>query len=169
MKNLPLDGEVLNMTMALFDYTLAPDLINKWIKRVAPFLYCESKAKKQFEEQVRAEQKKVIADTGISYNIEEEASGANRIMPFEFLYLLTNARSRAEALTAQKAPEILVTKEFLSEFVDGDERRPDLEWIYPLDMINNRANFIKSIGRERALENNGRRWNPRERLQEEQK
>ena len=56
MKGLPLDGEVLNMTMALFDYTLAPDLINKWIKRVQPFLYGESKNKKMFEEHVREEQ-----------------------------------------------------------------------------------------------------------------
>ena len=59
---MPLDGEVLNMTMALFDFTLAPDLINKWIKRVQPFLYCESKTKKIFEDHVREEQKKFLAE-----------------------------------------------------------------------------------------------------------
>ena len=58
MKYLPLDGEVLNMTMALFDFTLEPDLITKWIKRVQPFLYCESKNKRLFEDNVKEEQKK---------------------------------------------------------------------------------------------------------------
>ena len=80
-------------------------------------------------------------------NTDDEPSSANRIMPFEFLYLVTNARSRTEALLQQKAPEINVTKEYLSEFLDGDERRPDLEWIYPFDRFNN-----------------SRRYNPRERL-----
>ena len=80
-------------------------------------------------------------------NVMEEPSGANRIMPFEFLYLLTNARNRADALLKHKAPENNVTKEKLSEFFDGEERRPDLEWKYPFD-----------------IKNNSRRYNPRERL-----
>ena len=38
-------------------------------------------------------------DTVFRYeNIDEDPSGVNRIMPFEFLYLLTNARNRADAL-----------------------------------------------------------------------
>lgn len=46
-----------------------------------------------------------------------------RIMPFEFLYLLTNATPRLERMKKLKAPGFDVEKVFLSEFFDSDERR----------------------------------------------
>ena len=52
-KNLPIDADVLYMTMALIDYTLSPDIIRKWLSQVHRFLRSENKAQKEFEENVR--------------------------------------------------------------------------------------------------------------------
>ena len=41
------------MTMALFDYTMAPELIRGWIKKVRPFLKCEDSTKLEFEKTVK--------------------------------------------------------------------------------------------------------------------
>ena len=64
-------------------------------------------------------------------------SSTDRIMPFEFLYLLCNARPRLEELATLMPPKIGIKKERLSDFYDGDERRPDLEQIWPFDYKNN--------------------------------
>ena len=53
LKNLPLDEEVLFMTMSLFDYTMSPDLIKGWIKKLRPFLQCEDKSNLEFENLVK--------------------------------------------------------------------------------------------------------------------
>ena len=37
------------MTMSLFDYTMSPDLIRGWVKKVSPFLKCKDEAKLEFE------------------------------------------------------------------------------------------------------------------------
>ena len=52
-QNLPLDEEVLYMTMALLDYTMSPDLIKGWFKKVRPFLKCEDKQRQEFDQTVR--------------------------------------------------------------------------------------------------------------------
>ena len=68
-------------------------------------------------------------------------------MPFEFLYLVCNARPRLETMKELGVAKTGVTKEKLSEFFEGDERRPDLEQIYPFD-----------------IKGNSKRHNPREQL-----
>ena len=74
-----------------------------------------------------------------NYDIEEEASNANRIMPFEFLYLLSNAKPRMEIMRDMRPPKNIVTKELFSEFFDGEEKRPDLEQVYPFDISGNKT------------------------------
>lgn len=76
---------------------------------------------------------------------DEAAAAVPRIMPFEFLYLLTNASPRMEILKNLKVPKFNVKKEYLSEFFDNEERRQDLEQIYPYE-----------------IRGNSRRLNPRE-------
>jgi len=88
-----------------------------------------------------------MAKSEKNYDIQEEASSAGRIMPFEFLYLISNAKPRMEILKDLKPPKNIVTKVKLSEFLEGEERRPDLEQVYPFDRAGN-----------------GTRHNPREQL-----
>ena len=61
------------------------------------------------------------------YDIEEVGSIADRIMPFEFLYLLQNAKPRMEIMECMKPPSIEVEKIKISDFFEGEERRQDLE------------------------------------------
>ena len=91
------------MTMALIDYTMSPDLIKGWIKKVRPFLKCEDPAKLDFERTVKEVHEKVIERDGLDYEADEGmVSGAARIMPFEFLYLLCNARPRMDEVMQLK-------------------------------------------------------------------
>ena len=69
--------------------------------------------------------------------MEEGSGNTDRIMPFEFLYLLCNARPRLEELKTLMPPKIGVIREHLSEFYDGEERRQDLEQLYPYDRKGN--------------------------------
>ena len=46
---------MLYMTMNLIDYTMAPDLIKGWIKKVKPFLRCKDTSKHEFEQTIRKE------------------------------------------------------------------------------------------------------------------
>ena len=46
---MPLDEEVLYMTMSLIDFTMPPELIKGWIKKVRPFLRCKEKGRQEFE------------------------------------------------------------------------------------------------------------------------
>ena len=70
-------------------------------------------------------------------------------MPFEFLYLLCNARPRMEILNTLTVKKMDNEMKQLGEFMEGEERRKDLEQIYPFDVPGNR-----------------RRYNPRHQLQE---
>lgn len=80
----------------------------------------------------------MIDREGIDVDEEDEgAASVPRIMPFEFLYLLTNASPRMERLKNLKAPKFEVQKVPLSEFFDSEERRQDLEQIYPYDIPGN--------------------------------
>lgn len=58
-------------------------------------------------------------------------------MPYEFLYLLYNAEPRMGMLANLHPPKNNVTKEKLSDFFEGDEKRPDLEYLYPFDTKGN--------------------------------
>ena len=147
-KNLPLDADVLYMTMALIDYTLSPDIIRKWLNQVHRFLRSENKAQKEFEETVRQVQKKAMEAEGADYDIDEEAPIGGRIMPYEFLYLLCNAEPRMDALASKRPPKASVIKEKLSDFFEGEERRPDLEWLYPFDTA---GNSVRHNAREQLL------------------
>ena len=111
------------MTMSLIDYTMAPELIKGWIKKVRPFLRCKDKSKQEFEQNIREEQEKIAERDGIDLELEEAGSNNDRIMPFEFLYLLCNARPRLSELKTHMPIKTGVIKEKLSEFYDGDERR----------------------------------------------
>ena len=71
------------------------------------------------------------------YDIDGEAPGGDRIMPYEFLYLLYNAEPRLDKLANLHPPSNNVTKEKLGDFFEGEERRPDLEWLYPFDIPGN--------------------------------
>lgn len=90
-KNLPIDADVLYMTMALIDYTLSPEIIIKWLNQVGRFLRSENKQQKEFEETVRKVQTQAMEENGMELDLENEAPIGGRIMPFEFLYLLCNA------------------------------------------------------------------------------
>ena len=69
-------------------------------------------------------------------------------MPFEFLYLLCNAKPRMETMLTLQPPRVSVIKEKLGQFYDGDERRLDLEQIFP---YNIKANSTRHNPRERLL------------------
>ena len=148
-KNLPQDEQVLLATMALVDMSMSPELIRKWISRVKPYLYCENDKKKDFKEEVKAVRDKLEAE-GMEICDDQGAHVDQRIMPFEFLYLLCNARPRLEILKQLTVQKAGVQRERLwGEFHEGEERRRDLEEIFPFDR-----------------ENNGKRYNPRHQLQE---
>ena len=68
-------------------------------------------------------------------------------MPHEFLFLMCNARPRLEEMEILGVPENDNKKVKLSDFFDGEERRPDLEARYPYD-----------------IKGNSKRLNPREQL-----
>lgn len=53
------------MTMSLFDYTMSPELIKGWIKKVRPFLKCEDQSKQAFAKTVKDIQDKVAERDGI--------------------------------------------------------------------------------------------------------
>jgi len=122
-QNLPLDEDVLYMTMALFDYTMSPELIRSWFKKLRPFFKCEDKAKLEFERSVKEIQEKVMQRDGIQIEEEEGGSTAGRIMPFEFLYLLCNARPRMVIMQTLQAPKPNVKKIKLGEFYENEDRR----------------------------------------------
>lgn len=42
-----------------------------------------------------------------------------------------------DILASKKPPKFDVKKERLSDFLEGEERRPDLEWLYPFDCQGN--------------------------------
>lgn len=79
---------------------------------------------------------------GIDHDSDEgAATNTGRIMPFEFLYLLCNARPRMENMEKLTVYKTGVVKEKLSEFFEGEERRLDLEQIYPFDIPINSKRF----------------------------
>ena len=133
--------------MALIDYTLSPDLIRKWLSQVHRYLRSEGKAQKEFEETVRRVQRKAMEADGADYDVDEEAPIGGRIMPYEFLYLLCNAEEdrRLKTLASKRPPKINVVKQKLSDFFEGEERRPDLEWLYPFD---HEGNSVRHNARE---------------------
>ena len=137
------------MTMALFDYTMSPELIKGWIKKVRPFLKCEDPAKREFDATIRDAQEKFLDSQPADVEIDEPTTSIPRILPFEFLYLICNAEPRMELMKQLKIKKTGVIKEKLSEFLDGEERRPDLEQLYPFD-----------------IKGNSKRHNPREQLLE---
>ena len=147
-KNLPLDEDVLYMTMALFDHTMSPDLIRKWITKVQRFFKCHDVNQREFEETVRQVQQKVIDRDDCDFEVDDDGSHAGRIMPFEFLYLLTNAKPRTNIISQLKCPDNNVYKYQLSEFYEGEVRRPDLEQVYPYDC---EGNSVRHNPREQLL------------------
>ena len=38
----------------MIDYTMSPDLIRGWIKKVRPFLYCEKNDKSEYKQALRS-------------------------------------------------------------------------------------------------------------------
>ena len=130
------------MTMSLIDFTMSPELIKAWIKKVRPFLRCEDSAKLEFEKTVKEIHQKLMKRDGIDHDSDEgAATNTGRIMPFEFLYLLCNARPRMENMEKLTVYKTGVVKEKLSEFFEGEERRLDLEQIYPFDIPINSKRF----------------------------
>lgn len=133
------------MTMALIDFTMPPELICKWVKKVKPFLRCSDPSKQELERTVREVFKDLPKEPGEEpEDPEEEEVGPHtgeRIMPFEFLYLLQNAVPRMQIMQTLTVKKSGVEKERLSEFFDGEERRLDLEQIYPFDIPNNSQRF----------------------------
>ena len=137
------------MTMSLFDYTMSPDLIRGWIRKVSPFLKCKNKSKQEFEQKVRDVQKMINERDNIIDDYDElSPSSSERIMPFEFLYLLCNAKPRMETILALQPPRASIIKKDLGPFLDGEERRPELEKIFPYDI---KADSIRHNPRERLL------------------
>ena len=77
------------------------------------------------------------AEGSKTYDIDDEPPIGGRIMPYEFLYLLCNAEPRMDILASKRPPKNDVIKEKLGDFFEGEERRPDLEWLYPYDISGN--------------------------------
>ena len=59
-------------------------------------------------------------------------------MPNEFLYLLCNARPRMEILNELNVKRMDIEKNWFGECYEGEERRKDLELIYPFDVPGNK-------------------------------
>ena len=63
------------MTMALIDFTMSPDLIRGWIKKVRPFLKSEDKGKQEFEDKVKQVYREAQKRDG--KDIEEDEMSVN--------------------------------------------------------------------------------------------
>jgi len=57
--------------MALIDMTMSPELINKWIAKVKPFMRCKDPKKQEFKKLVREVQSKLNDELGLEQEEEE--------------------------------------------------------------------------------------------------
>ena len=98
---------------------------------------------------VREVQSKINGELGLEDEEEEGPHVDQRITPSEFLYLLCNARPRMEILSTLTVKKMDIEKVRLGttaegleiDFYEGEERRKDLEKIYPFDIPGNKRRY----------------------------
>ena len=160
--NLPMDEEILFMTMALIDFTMSTALIRKWLSQVRPYLECEQPERKAFEKTVRTiqDKHKETIRKQLGVNIDVDASSANRIMPHEFLFLLANAKPRLETMERIKHPVVnpktVESRVVCEEYeLQDPAHRMNRNRIFNLDTIKNfnpRDNIYEVLDQENNAE-----------------
>ena len=163
--NLPVDKDILFMTMALADFSMSTTLIAQWLEHsdVKDHLECQKEERKAFEETVRTIQEqhkeRVWREKGVV--IAVDGTSAGRLLPHEFLFLLCNAKPRLETLEQIPHPVInrktVEPRSILQPYEEADPaHRMNRNRIFSLDTIRNfnpRDNIYEVLDQEEGAEN----------------